>query len=215
MYHPIYQTIVIRSCEEATETSFCWKTGDDKLTLSFVAKAFTTALYERMNWLDNLNFQFRGIYRERGNSRILFFSLDEPRIHLTKSKAVAPTEEEPEALEEQTELVTDTETDPSPEVVAEEQENEESEEELIQYIKYKNDDEIEDVPDLSITAYPDEWQRNIGLSHAMRNRRDWLTEQITEADILVEGTCAVNPLIGDIPSKAQALEELESLLIEM
>lgn len=111
--------------------------------------------------------------------------------------------------------MTDTETDPSPEVVAEEQENEESEEELIQYIKYKNDDEIEDVPDLSITAYPDEWQRNIGLSHAMRNRRDWLTEQITEADILVEGTCAVNPLIGDIPSKAQALEELESLLIEM
>ena len=215
LYHPIYQTIVIRSCEEATETSFCWKTGDDKLTLSFVAKAFTTALYERMNWLDNLNFQFRGIYRERGNSRILFFSLDEPRIHLTKSKAVAPTEEEPEALEEQTELVTDTETDPSPEVVAEEQENEESEEELIQYIKYKNDDEIEDIPDLSITAYPDEWQRNIGLSHAMRNRRDWLTEQITEADILVEGTCAVNPLIGDIPSKAQALEELESLLIEM
>lgn len=215
LYHPIYQTIVIRSCEEATETSFCWKTDDDKLTLSFVAKAFTTALYERMNWLDNLNFQFRGIYRERGNSRILFFSLDEPRIHLTKSKAVAPTEEEPEALEEQTELVTDTETDPSPEVVAEEQENEESEEELIQYIKYKNDDEIEDVPDLSITAYPDEWQRNIGLSHAMRNRRDWLTEQITEADILVEGTCAVNPLIGDIPSKAQALEELESLLIEM
>ena len=56
---------------------------------------------------------------------------------------------------------------------------------------------------------------SIGLSHNMRARRDRLTDIVTEADILVDGTCAVNPLIGEIPSKEQALEELESLLIEM
>lgn len=213
LYHPIYQTIVIRSCEEETNTSFCWKTDNDKLTLSFNAKAFTSALYERMNWMKDLSFQFRGIYRERGNSRILFFSLDEPRIHLSKSKTTTLTDQfETDTFDAEEEI--NAATVPSPEVATEGTESEESEEELIQYIKYKNDDN-DDIPDMPITAYPDEWQQNIGLSHAMRSRRDWLTEHITEADILVEGTCAVNPLIGDIPSKAQAMEELESLLIEM
>lgn len=213
LYHPIYQTIVIRSCDEPTDTSFCWETDEGKLTLSFYAKAFTKALYERMNWIEDLSFQFRGIYRERGNTHILFFSLDEPRIHVAKQKA--PTADEPDLAENVDALDAEeagAETVLSPEIVAEE--SEEPEEELIQYIKYKND-EGEDVAELPEIAYPDEWQRNIGLSHAMRRRRDWLTEQITEADILVEGTCAVNPLIGDIPSKEQAMEELESLLIEM
>jgi hypothetical protein len=72
-----------------------------------------------MNWLDNLNFQFRGIYRERGNSRICSFPFDEPRIHLTKSKTATPAEEEPvENIEDQTELISDAETVPSPEIVA-------------------------------------------------------------------------------------------------
>ena len=65
------------------------------------------------------------------------------------------------------------------------------------------------------TAYPIEWQKNLGLSCSMRKRRDRIADMITENDICVEGTCAVNPLIGEIPTKEAALEELEALLIEM
>jgi hypothetical protein len=219
LYHPIYMTVAIRSCEEETDTSYCWKTENDNISLTVNAKAFTAALYERMNWLDDLSFQFRGIYRQRGNSRILFFSLDEPRIHLSKCKTTSPDNNPIEVQQklnaEPNVLATEAESAPSPETDAEERENGESEEELIQYIKYKKDDDNAEILHSSDTAYPDEWQHGVGLSHAMRKRRDWLTEQITEADILVEGTCAVNPLIGDVPTKAQAMKELESLLIEM
>ena len=58
LYHPIYQAIIIRRCDTQTETAVCCKTTKGKLLQSFRAKAFMEALYERMNWLDNLNFNF-------------------------------------------------------------------------------------------------------------------------------------------------------------
>ncbi|MBR6051390.1 MAG: hypothetical protein IKP68_09355 [Clostridia bacterium] len=69
-----------------------------------------------------------------------------------------------------------------------------------------------DIPDI---AYPVEWQKSFGLSRSMRERRDWITDTITEADIQTDGTSALNPKIGEIPSKEQAMSELEALLIEM
>ena len=209
LYHPIYQTIILRSCEEPTDTSFCLKTESGNLSLSFCATAFMKALYERMNWLEDLSFQFRGIYRERGKSRILFFSLDEPRIHLSKSKKSEQNESTSDAPKEES-----TQPNEGTESV-EPEETTETDDEPIQYIKYKKDDGDESDTELPLMAYPNEWQTNIGLSHAMRKRRDWLTESVTESDIVVEGTCAVNPLIGEIPTKEQALNELESLLLEM
>ena len=89
-----------------------------------------------------------------------------------------------------------------------------SENETVRYIKYKKDD-VEDYSDIPDIAYPVEWQKCFGLSRSMRERRDWITDTITEADIQTEGTCALNPKIGVIPSKEQAMAELESLLIEM
>lgn len=181
LYHPIYQMLAIRAYDEQTDTSICWKKDDGKRVNHFNVKAFMKALYQRMDWIEDYQFQFRGIYRERGHSKILFFSLDEPRIHVGKRKeTVDPT------------------LDP------------------IQYIKYKNEDDQKcAVADLMYAAYPMEWQNSIGLSHAMRKRRDRVTESITEDDICIEGNCAINPLIGEIPTKQEAMEELEALLIEM
>ena len=85
----------------------------------------------------------------------------------------------------------------------------------MKYIKYKNGDAHGQQTDELYSAYPSEWQTNIGLNRTMRKRRDWIVESITEDDICVEGTCAINPLIGEIPTKQEALEELESLLLEM
>lgn len=205
LYHPIYQLIAIRPCDEETDTSFCWKKDSGAISLNFEAEAFTSALYERMDWLQDLDFQFRGVFRQRGDSKILFFSLDEPRIHPVKRAEKVANEfddvmdDEPAFTEEHSEASSD---------------NEETNAELIQFIPYKNNTESGSTPKTE-WAYPDEWKLNIGLSHNMRARRDRLTDIVTEADILVDGTCAVNPLIGEIPSKEQALEELESLLIEM
>ncbi len=181
LYHPLYQTLAIRAREERTDTSICWEKEDGRLIPQINAKAFMKALFKRMNWIEDYEFQFRGILRERGNSKILFFALDEPRIHVGKNRAVG-----------------------------------ESTDDSIQYIKYKNDEErgTESEEQFSL-AYPMEWQSVIGLSHAMRRQRDRIAESITESDILIEGTCAVNPLIGEIPTKQEAMEELEALLIEM
>ena len=139
------------------------------------------ALFVRMNWIEDYEFQFRGVFRERGRSKILFFSLDEPRIHVGKNCMMSENPNEP-----------------------------------VQYIKYKNnEDQNAKSDELLRLAYPMEWQSEIGLSHSMRRRRDRIAENITERDILIQGTCAVNPLIGEIPTKQEAMEELEALLIEM
>lgn len=181
LYHPIYQTLAVRACDAETDTSICWQREDGKQISQFNAKAFMNALYQRMNWIEDFKFQFRGIYRERGKSRILFFALDEPRIYVNKSSS---------------------NIDPSGETV--------------QYIKYKKNDKEVDYPETVLfSGYPEEWQNSIGLSHAMRKRRDRIIDHITENDICVEGSCAINPLIGEIPSKQEAMEELEALLIEM
>ncbi len=180
LYHPIYQTLAIRACDHETDTSICWKKEDGKTVSQFNVKAFMAALYERMDWIEDYKFQFRGVYRERGNSRILFFSLDEPRIYVGNNRNCDDADTEP-----------------------------------VKYIKYKNGDAHGQQTDELYSAYPSEWQTNVGLNRTMRKRRDWIVESITEDDICVEGTCAINPLIGEIPTKQEALEELESLLLEM
>lgn len=179
LYHPIYQTLAIRACETETDTSVCWKKENGGFVAQITVKAFASALYERMDWIKDYRFQFRGVFRERGNSRIIFFSLDEPRIYASNKL------ENSDSLSE------------------------------TKYIKYTNSDDHEEKENSFDTAYPIEWQKNLGLSCSMRKRRDRIADMITENDICVEGTCAVNPLIGEIPTKEAALEELEALLIEM
>ena len=184
LYHPIYQMIAIRACDEPTDTSLCWKKDNGKPKGQFRTVAFMNALYERMNWIDELRFQFRGVFRERGDSRILFFSLDEPRILQPKTKTTPETDSEQD--------------DESP----------------VQYISYKKNDSLF-AEQTTESAYPIEWEQNFGLSYSLRKRREMLADTIREADIRTEGTCAVNPLIGEIPTKEEAMAELESLLIEM
>ncbi|MBR6052085.1 MAG: recombinase family protein, partial [Clostridia bacterium] len=185
LYHPVYQMIAIRACSEQSDTGLCWKKKDGGRKHKFRAIAFMEALYERMNWIEDLSFQFRGVFRERGDSRIIFFSLDEPRIRPPKSKV----ETDYEAGQTEDDLP-------------------------IRYIKYKKGESL-DCEQIPASAYPLEWEQNFGLSYAMRKRRDRISETIEESDIQTEGTSALNPLIGSIPTKEQAMEELESLLIEM
>ena len=154
------------------------------------SKAFSEALFERMNWINDYKFQFRGIFRECGTAKILFFSLDEPRIYLPKSERVE--------LEGRSACDKDTPK------------------QTIQYISHRKETHsLQEAIGSWTYAYPAEWENNIGLTSAMRIHRDSLTENITEQDILLSGTYAINPLIGELPTKQEVMEELEELLITM
>ncbi len=68
------------------------------------------------------------------------------------------------------------------------------------YIPYKNEEDP---------------ANRIGLQYAIRKQRDAMLNVVTEQDILQEGTVAVNPLIGKIPSREEIENELEELLMSM
>jgi len=181
LYHPILQMVAVRACSKETPTSIRWKSEEGKIISSIHTKAFSDAIFERMNWIKDYSFQFRGFYRENGDAKIIFFSLDEPRIHIGKNKETAAEAEN-----------------------------------RIQFIPYKNEaDALDESIGCHSYAYPSEWQTCFGLNSKMRERRDRLAENITAADIMTEGTCAVNPLIGELPTKQELLEELEELMISM
>lgn len=56
---------------------------------------------------------------------------------------------------------------------------------------------------------------NFGISISLRKKRDWIVDSISEQDIQTMGTYVDNPLIGELPSKNEINEELESLMSAM
>lgn len=175
LYHPILQAIVIRSCDETAANAVCIddlrrKTG----YAPFAAYAFSSAIYEKMNWLPDYDFRFRGVYRERGTYRAVIFYLDEPQILVGKHA---------KKLQEQYQL---------------------DESDATCFIPYQN------------IAYPSQWaERSIGISYGLRKQRDQLVDTITADDISQESMVVENPLIGEIPSREEALAEIQELLISM
>ncbi len=83
LYHPLLQAIIIRTCGEGC--GFAWRNGEGSPILHFSAKAFCGAVYEEQDWISSYSFRFRGIMRERGNSKAMIFFLDEPQIVANKA----------------------------------------------------------------------------------------------------------------------------------
>lgn len=85
LYHPVLQAIVLRTCEEDAINAISVERLIKKNKVpSFPAAAFSAAVYEKMNWLSEYDFRFRGIYRERDGIRAIVFYLDEPQILVGK-----------------------------------------------------------------------------------------------------------------------------------
>lgn len=57
---------------------------DGKIVSSISAGAFSISIYDSLHWKKEFSFKFRGITKERGKSKILVFSLDEPQIIVGK-----------------------------------------------------------------------------------------------------------------------------------
>lgn len=57
--------------------------------------------------------------------------------------------------------------------------------------------------------------RSVGMFYSLRKKRDSILNSLTDTDAVEPGETAVNPLIGEIPSRQSVEEELESLLLSM
>lgn len=63
------------------------------------------------------------------------------------------------------------------------------------------------------TTYISDWNKEcVRFSYELNQKRDEIINSITENDILESGVTAVNPILGDIPSREMLSEELTRLL---
>ena len=190
LYHPFLQALVIRACPDDAPNAFQWENEDGSLISTISVQAFCKSIYDEMLWLREYRFKFRGITRVRGNSQMMIFFLDEPQI--LPGKGSSARSEDTASDNAQT---------------------------SVKYIPYKRtENSASHDPVISDTsyAYPDEWGGDVfGTSYSMRKMRDRILESLTESDISVQGTAILNPMVGQIPSKDELLEEVNQLLMSM
>lgn len=186
LYHPILQTLIVRSADAESTNAVRWITPEGKPISYISAKAYMGSIYDKMEWIRDYRFKFRGISRERGTAKILFFHLEEPRIIAGKRKGPMQT----------TNGISESES-------------------TIQYIPYK-DKHNSEAPQFVGRAYPVEWtDAKIGVSLSLRKHRDALIHTITEEDITEPGLKITNPMIGELPDINAVQEEVKGLLVSM
>ena len=182
LYNPILQAIVIRAANESVPNAVPWVNKKGNMELSFNAPAFCGAIYEQLRLVRDFKFRFRGVYRQRGQSKILFFYLDEPQILVGKSQNKSNTE-----------VVHD---------------------ELIHFVSIRTDaGEPTIVSEVVSRAYPEYFEQNkFGVSYAIKRWRERIAANLSESDVHMQGVIVENPMIGELPSKYEAEEELQRLL---
>lgn len=179
LYHPVLQTIVIRQSSADNPNSVAWGTGRKDMT----ARAFSEAVYERMDWNPKFRFKFRGVQRTRGGVGILLFDLSEPQVLVGKFTSRTQTTDESH---------------------------------YIPINKEEGEKELKLEPDTAYVAYPAELSgKAVGISYALKRRIRRIENEINENDIRERGVLLSNSMFGDVPEKAQMLEELEELLETM
>lgn len=188
LYHPIIQSIIVRKTDRGNCNGIEWKHADGKYATQISSAAFSEAIYENLHWKKEFSFRFRGITKERGNAKLIYFSLDEPQILVGNAYRIKES--------------------------AMGAENEER----VRFIPYRDTDEedvdslVKDVE----CAYPAEWKKNrMGVNYFSRKKRDKMMDMVTGKDILTSGTVVDNPVIGKLPGRDEVLKELDELLMSM
>lgn len=84
LYHPILEVIAVRSAYATNPNAVLW---DDikSPALLLNSSAFSGAIFDKLDWIKQYKFRFRGITRIRDGERIIFFFLDEPQIIVGKA----------------------------------------------------------------------------------------------------------------------------------
>lgn len=185
LYHPVLQVIALRGCSPDAPNAVALET--DKNNMPITTNSFTEAIYEKMEWISRYRFRFRGISRERGNSQLMFFFLDDPQILLPKKDRDRIEAEEAEL------------------------------EQNARYIPYKVQEEAMVTEENPFhVAYPEKWGgHRIGISYGLREQRNKLFSSLTEQDLRIDGTAVQNPLIGMLPDRLEVEYEVEQLLLKL
>lgn len=185
LYHPVLQVVALRGCSPDAPNAVPLET--DKNNMPIATNSFTEAIYEKMEWISRYRFRFRGISRERGDSQLMFFFLDDPQILLPKKDRDR--------------------------IEAEEAEHEQN----ARYIPYKVQEEAMVTEENPFhVAYPEKWGgHRIGISYGLREQRNKLFSSLTEQDLRIDGTAVQNPLIGMLPDRLEVEYEVEQLLLKL
>ena len=185
LYHPILKMIAIKETTEDNPYALCWKNEDGSMKTSLNSKAFSKSIYDRIGWKEDYSFKFRGITRIRGNAKLMIFYLDEPQI-IPSKKTIKEHQ--------------------SADNVA-----------SAQYVEYKEPTENAEPQPPRKMLVSETWasQEMFGISLALRKKRDWIVNSISEQDILISGEYVDNPLIGALPSPIEIKNELDNLLSAM
>ena len=185
LYHPVLQAVALRGCSPDAPNAVPLET--DKNNMPIATNSFTEAIYEKMEWISRYRFRFRGISRERGDSQLMFFLLDDPQILLPKKDRDR--------------------------IEAEEAEHEQN----ARYIPYKVQEEAMVTEENPFhVAYPEKWGgHRIGISYGLREQRNKLFSSLTEQDLRIDGTAVQNPLIGMLPDRLEVEYEVEQLLLKL
>lgn len=88
LYHPILQTIALRTCTEDNPNAVPFKFQGKTMA----ARGFSSSIYQIMSWRRDFSFRFRGIERKRNGVSILLFDLSEPQILVGKGYARSGTQ---------------------------------------------------------------------------------------------------------------------------
>ena len=185
LYNPILQAIILRASNKDTPNAIPWVNSKGKMELNFYAKAFCSAIYEQLHLVRDYRFKFRGVLRERGLGKILFFYLDEPQILTGKRKKNVEAIEKRENSIRYIKFKTDDEQE-----------------------DFSTDDSI-----LAYPEYFEE--NGFGTSYALRRWRDRLFSNLSEADVREQGAIVDNPMIGVLPSRDEVKQEIKILLQSM
>ena len=185
LYHPVLQVVALRGCSPDAPNAVPLET--DKNNMPIATNSFTEAIYEKMEWISRYRFRFRGISRERGDSQLMFFFLDDPQILLPKKDRDRIEAEEAEL------------------------------EQYARYIPYKVQEEAMVTEENPFhVAYPEKWGgHRIGISYGLREQRNKLFSSLTEQDLRIDGTAVQNPLIGMLPDRLEVEYEVEQLLLKL
>ncbi len=85
LYHPVLAVVAIRPSDATNPNAIRWDESKSSY-LQLSTSAFSSAVYDRQDWMKKYNFRFRGVTRVRDGEKIIFFYLDEPQILVGKDK---------------------------------------------------------------------------------------------------------------------------------
>lgn len=87
LYHPILQVVILRKSNQCSSTTMHWQEDNDVHSV-FSAGAFSSMVFQMLNWKMNCRYQCRGICRGQENTKFLLFELDASRILIGKNHYV-------------------------------------------------------------------------------------------------------------------------------